>query len=556
MSEINGGRIFAKALKKEGVECVFTLAGGHIMPILYGCRAEGIQVVDVRHECSGGYGADAYARVSGKPGVLITTAGPGVTNATTAMAEAMDAGIPLIHIGGASPQKENITGPLQELKSLEAMSVFCKWSERIISSDRIPEYVAHAFRNALDNTPGPVYLEIAFEVLYEVYEEDDLYWPEAYRTDSQPFGDPALIEKAAELLIDSKRPVMIVGDNARFSKDYEEYVEQLSNYLSIPVYAMNVARGVFGNEIKNPLWTLGGFAVPAADVILEICVNNNYLIYKGQPPYFPEDAIKIQIHPDKTKIGFNTRADVGIVAGAGAAAKQILENVKEKTEPIDRSQWLETATQLTIETAASYTQATQSDIQPPHPGRAASEVVSFVEKEAPDMHIVADGGDSAQWMVNNAKATYPGQVINYGPLGTIGVGMGFSMGAYMADKKPVLCYTGDGSFGFYPMEFDTFLRHDIPVICVISNDSSWGMIKLSEEICNAEEVNKNGHLACTLEHMRAYEKFVDIWGGVGIQVTRYEDIIPALRKVYESGKPGIVNIQVDETKMSPATAEF
>ncbi|MDO4552949.1 MAG: thiamine pyrophosphate-binding protein, partial [Bacillota bacterium] len=300
MSEINGGRIFAKALKKEGVECVFTLAGGHIMPILYGCRAEGIEVIDVRHECSGGYGADAYARVSGKPGVLITTAGPGVTNATTAMAEALDAGIPLIHIGGASPQKESITGPLQELKTLEAMAVFSKWAERIVSSDRIPEYVAHAFRHAMDATPGPVYLEIAFEVLYEVYEEDELYWPEAYRTDAQPFGDPALIEKAAELLINAQSPVMIVGDNARFSKGCEEYVKKLSEYLSMPVYAMNVARGVFASETEDPLWGLGGYAAPGADVILELCVNNNYLIYKGQEPFFPEKAIKIQVHPDKT----------------------------------------------------------------------------------------------------------------------------------------------------------------------------------------------------------------------------------------------------------------
>ena len=183
-------------------------------------------------------------------------------------------------------------------------------------------------------------------------------------------------------------------------------------------------------------------------------------------------------------------------------------------------------------------------------------MAKFIEEEAQDWHVVCDGGDAACWMDANAVARYPGQVVRYGPLGTIGTGQGNTIGAWAADGKPVLYYTGDGSFGFYPMEFDTYLRHNIPVVCVISNDSAWGMIKLSEEVKLGDYIKEHGHVATTLAPMRAYEKLTEIWGGVGITVSRYEDIIPAIRKVRESGKPGIVNVQVDQTKMSPPTAAF
>jgi acetolactate synthase I/II/III large subunit len=161
MAKVDGGRLFAKALKNEGVETLFTLVGGHIMSIMYGCGEEGIKVIDVRHEMAGAYTVDAFARVTGRPGVIVTTAGPGVTDTVTAMAEALLQGVPVIHIGGASPLAENETGPLQDMNTLEIMSTVTKWARKIYDVARIPEYVAMAFRHAMAGTPGPVYLECA-----------------------------------------------------------------------------------------------------------------------------------------------------------------------------------------------------------------------------------------------------------------------------------------------------------------------------------------------------------------------------------------------------------
>ncbi len=556
MEKIDGGRLFAKALKREGVECVFTLSGGHIMPILYGCREEGIRVIDVRHECSGGYAAEAYAKVTGKPGVLITTAGPGITNATTAMAEAAETGIPLIHIGGGSPLRENDTGPLQNVDSFGAMSIFCKWSRKIFSSNRIPEYVAMAFRNAYNATPGPVYLEIAADVLNQSYEENTIYWPNNYRAQTTAYGDPQLIEKAADALAAAKKPAMIIGETARFSSEYAKEVEELAKFLNMPVFVQTTSRGVFADEGENELFCIGDGAIKGADVVLELAVDHSYKIGKGKAPRINADALRIMVHPDLTKIGYNAPADIGIVAGASAAAMQILEALKSRAETKAKDAWLIEARELNRGLKDAFVTAAASTIIPVHPGRVAAEVMKFINTEARDWHVVCDGGDSASWIDANTTARYPGQVIRYGPLGTIGTGQGYTLGAWAADGKPVLYYTGDGSIGFYTMEFETYVRNSIPVVCVISNDSAWGMIKLSEEAKRPDYINKNGHLANNLTEMFPYERLAELWGGVGIKVSHYDDIIPAIKKVRESGKPGIVNVEVDKTKMTPATAAF
>ena len=556
MSQISIGKLFTKALKKEGIDAIFTLSGGHIMPILYACRDEGIRVIDVRHECSGAYAAIAYAKITGKPGVIVTTAGPGVTNVQTAMAEAAETSVPLIHIGGASPLSQNEMGPMQNIDSMKSMEAFCKWSRKIYQGNRAAEYVSMAFRQALTGTPGPVYLEIAADTVGGMCDEDAVVWPEHYRPTQSAYGNAALIEEAADALIAAKKPVLVLGQVAPYCSEEPEVIKELAEYLNIPVFAQMESRGMFGDELKDKLFTIGEGAIGIADVIVELGVDRNYKIGMGKPPRMNADAKRIVVHPDGAKIGWNWSADIAIVAGVTNAAKQILEVVKTKTAPVTSTAWTEEAEAATAAFRASYTESETAEMVPCHPGRCAAEVAKFIAEEAPDWHIIADGGDSSCWMDALAHASYRGQILRYGPLGTIGTGQGQAIGAWAADGKPVLYFTGDGSFGFYMGEWDTYLRHGIPVICVICNDSSWGMIKLSEGVKRADYIEEHGHLATTLAPMRAYEKMADIWGGMGLRVSKAEDIIPALRKIRESGKPGILNVEVDQHVMSPATRSF
>lgn len=563
MKNVDGGHLVAKMLKDEGVECVFTLVGGHIMPILFACKEMGIKIIDVRHECDALYAADAYARTSGKPGVAITTAGPGVSNTLTGMAEADQAGSPVIHIGGAADERMRDMELLQDIDTVTALKPFCRFCKRVTQGDRIPDYMAMAFRHALGNNPGPVYIEIPANLLNGraggLYDEEKVYFPKNYRTDEAVFADPAAIEEAAKLLAEAKKPVVVIGEQARYNTKYGEYVEKLVNYLKIPVYAvpLSTARGVFGDETKNELFILGEGAIGEADVILELNATNHGNLKFGRAPYFNGDAKIIQVHPDKSKVGFNTRADLGLVASAGACAMQLFQVIEKKYPARSDNEWVDEARKLMQEEHAPFIEGRKSDILPIHPGRLAGEIADYMDKKAPDWHVVCDGGDSAQWMLNIARARYPGQVIRYGNLGTIGTGAGFTLGAWAADNKPVVYFTGDGSFGFYAMEFETMAKQNMPVVCVIANDNAWGMIKMSQTLQIPDYLAQWGIPECLqLPETIAYEKLAEVWGGVGVKVTKIEEIVPAIEKVMASGKPGIVNVTMNGTIFSPATADF
>ncbi|MCG6878609.1 MAG: thiamine pyrophosphate-binding protein [Deltaproteobacteria bacterium] len=556
MGKVDGGVLFAKALKKENVECVFTLCGGHIMPIFYGLCELGIRIIDFRHECTAAYAADAHARITGRPGIVLTTAGPGVSNTVSAMLESLHAGNPVIHIGGASPVRENETGPLQDMPTLAVMADCTKWARKIYATERIPEYVGMAFRHALDDFCGPVYLEVGSDILAKKVDEDRVMFPINYRTVAQPHGDPALIEEAASLLINAECPALVLGNGARYSlEDGKDAVAELVEYLKLPVGSQELARGLIKDESVSPQYNMMS-AMGGADVVLALGVDFDYRIGKGKPPLFNKDVRIIQAHPDKTKIGYNAPAEIGIVGGAGAVAKQILAVVKSNSGKKEDLTWLRKAGELAEKGLRYWREGFNAEGNPMSPGRCAAEVAKFLDAEGQDWTVVCDGGDASQWIKTAVTAHRPYQVITFGPNGTIGTGAGFSIGACAANYKPVLYYTGDGSFGFYAMEFDTMARFDMPVVCVISNDSAWGMIKLSEGVARGEYIQEKGHSNVDLSHMRAYEKMPEMWGGHGERVTAPEEIIPAIQRAVANGKPSIINVQVDKENMSPVTRSF
>lgn len=560
MAMLTGGQLVAKQLKKEGVECVFALSGGHIMNIIYGCREEGIEVYMVRHEDTAGFAADAYARVSGKPGVIITTAGPGVTNAATAMGEAKDACTPLIHIGGGAMMATYDSGTCQDLNTLDCMAAVCKDAKRCLTTERLPDYVSKAFRTAVSGTPGPVYLEIPMNVSAATVEEDAVRVPQKSRTFCDVYGDPQYIKQAAELLAGAKRPVMIVGEAARYSTNHGEFVGMLADYLKMPVYttSMPYVRGLFADEETAELFHLGEAAAAEADVILELGVYNHNHLNRGQAPNLNGSAQVIQIHEDRAMIGFNRDADVGIVASCGVGAMQLYEAVEKLVSPRNDELWVQRARELTAVAMKPFTDARTDDTTTPlHIGRLTWELRRWLDVNGRDWHIICDGGDAAQWVQYNSIAHYPGQMLRFGINGTIGMGPGFALGAWAADKKPVMYVTGDGSFGFHAMEFETLLRYEIPTICVIANDSAWGMIKLSQELKFPEYLAQHGHHPINLlPDMFPYEKMVAVWDGVGKLLHKAEEIIPALDEIKASGTIGILNVEVNQHTPSPRTIGF
>jgi len=548
---VDGGALVGKALANEGVEKAFVLCGGHIMPIFYGMRNAGIEIIDMRHECAAMYAAIAYTRASGKAAVVVTTAGPGVGNTPAGMMEAQSLGIPVLQIGGAVAMNMRDAGDLQDMSTLNVMETCSKWARKVTSTNRIPEYVSMAYRQALDSTPGPVYLEIPTDLLFFQVEEEQINFPVNYRTDAIPFGDPDLIDAAAELLANAERPAMVIDDGARFNVgDKAAAVAALSDYLKIPVGVAGPAcRGLFGDEYENP--QLKTNVMGGADVVLTLGCRFDFRL--GMDKMIPADARVIQVHTDMHQIGFNLRADIGIVGGAGPVAGQLLEAVQSKRpEPADIS-WIGPPRKGGV---AILPDEYRTEGAPIHPGRCAGEVARFLEDEGRDWTVICDGGEASVWMGIAASASRPGQIHSTGPNGTIGTGPALAVGAWAANRKPVLWYTGDGSFGFYAMEMDTMAKLGIPVVCVISNDSGWGMIRLVEGYIRPDEVNQKGHCNVELHHMRAYEKMAEIYGGHGEVVKDPEEIVPAIKRAAATGKPSIINVEVDQVSLSPFIAAY
>jgi len=551
MGNLDGGALVGRALASEGVEKAFVLCGGHIMPALYGMRNAGIEIIDMRHECSALYAAIAYARASGKIPAVMTTAGPGVGNTAAGMMEAASMNIPIVHIGGAVAMAMRDAGDLQDMSTLELMASVAKWSKKVTLTNRIPEYVSMAFRHATDASPGPVYLEIPTDLLFAKIDEAGVRMPPATPRRVLSAGDPVLIEAAAELLAKAERPAMLLDDGARASIGEDAgSVAELSDYLKMPVAIAGYGcRGLFGDESENRLLKM--MAIGRADVVLSMGTRFDFRLGSGR--FIPPDAKVIQVHTDQTQIGFNVRADVGIAGAAGPVARQLVESVKGRREAHAGDSWAGPASQTST---ANLPEAYKDPKTPIHPGRCAGDVARFLEEDGRDWSLVIDGGEASVWMGGASTAYCGGQLHATGPNGTIGTGPGLVVGAWSANRKPVLWYTGDGSFGFYSMEMETMARLGIPVVCVISNDSSWGMISLVEKYIRPQEIEARGTCNTDLHPMRAYEKMAAMWDGHGEQVTNPEDILPAIRRAAANGKPSIVNVQIDNESLSPFIAPY
>ncbi len=556
MAMVDGGYLVGRALANEGVEKAFVLCGGHVMTILHGMKEEGIEIIDVRHECAAVYAAMACTRSSGKPAVVVTTAGPGVGNTPAGMMEAMSMNVPLLQIGGAVSMATRDAGDLQDMDTLQLMETCSKWAKKVTETERLPFYVSMAFRHAMDGSPGPVYLEVPTDLVMREVEEDTVHFPENCRAAVVSGGDDALIEQAADLLASAERPAMIVDDGARWSLgDDAAAVTELSDYLKMPVgVSGSNCRGLFGNEYENPL--LQTNAMGKADVLVTLGCRFDFRMGSGSA--IPKDAKVIQIHTDMHQVGFNVRADIGILGSTGAVTKNILARVREKRNPKADAPW--TGEPKPGPKADRLPPEYHSDATPTHPARAAADVTKFLEEDAKDWNIVCDGGENLVWFVGTTTASRPGQIHYSGANGTIGTGPCLSIGAWVANRKPVLLFIGDGSFGFYAMELETMARFGIPAVCVIANNSSWGQIQLTQNARLPEKVAKNGPCNVQLADMRSYEAMTGMWGGYGEKVIEHDDILPAVRRAaadaLKNNVPAIVNVEIDDEIPSPFLAPY
>jgi acetolactate synthase I/II/III large subunit len=530
MAFVHGGRLVAQALKRHGTTHLFTLCGGHIQAIYDGCIDESIRVVDVRHEQTAGHAADGYARVTGKPGVCAVTAGPGVTDVVTAVANAQRAGIPMVVIGGAGPKLLCDMGSLQDMDCVTLMRPITKWSVQVPEVRRIGEYIDAAFRIAQSNLPGPVFLEMPLDLLMNMHDDADLPATAPMDEPPRPAGDPRAIARAVALLESAERPCFIVGSQIRWSPLREE-VKRAADAFEVPFYLNGMARGAIPFEHPGLMSRSRKFAMAQADVVFVFGTPFDFRVEYGRA--ISPDAKIVQIDLDGAELGRNRKVDVPIHGDSGIVLRQLVDAAKSKKAPA----WLAAVREDETKRRTKMLAEIESNDSPPNPLRVCAEIGKRLK--ANDI-VVGDGGDFVATAAYVLKMQWPQLWMDPGPLGTLGVGPGYAMAAKLTrpDANVVLVY-GDGSFGLHGLEFEAMARQGIPVIAVIGNDAGWTQIRRGQVELYGEE----RAIATALEYTH-YEKVVEACGGLGIWVENVDELGPALDRAFASKKPCCVNVKI------------
>ncbi|HWI52108.1 MAG TPA: thiamine pyrophosphate-binding protein [Symbiobacteriaceae bacterium] len=530
MSFNHAGKVVARALKNEGTEVVFTLCGGHVMSIYDGCLDEGIRVVDVRHEATAAFAADGWSRLTGRPGVAIVTAGPGVTNAVTAIANAWRAQSPAVVIGGQGPHGLAGKGALQEMDGLSLMKPITKWQAQITDPKRIPEVIATAFRQAVSGVPGPVYVEIPVDVLFENAELSEMVFPKPYAGRPALPGDPERIAAAAALLREAERPVVLLGSQVRWSGNWDG-LAGCSEALGAPVYLSGMARGLAGGA-----WARSRKAALAeADLVILAGTPLDFRLGYGQAPTWNETCKIVHIDLDPAEPGRNRDADVAIVGDASS----VLTSLMAAAAPVkDRQPWIAKLAAIEAAQQAKVQPALSSDRTPIDPLRLCAEVDACLPEGAT---VIGDGGDFVATAASVIKVRrYPAGWMDPGPLGTLGVGMGFAMAARLArPASPVLLLLGDGTAGLNLMEVEAAVRQGIPFVVVIGNDAGWTQIRRGQ----VQMFGEDRAPATGLEYTR-YDLAAAGLGAHAEYVARPEEIRPALERAFAAGKVAVVNVKL------------
>ena len=553
MGTVTGGQLAAEALIERNVEYVFTLSGGHITPIYQYLEESEVTLFDTRHEQAAAFMAEAWGKLTRKPGVAMVTSGPGFTNALTGVASAFFSNTPMVLIAGCVGLEHKEKLDLQDMDQEPVIRPMVKKTLVCQKAERVPEYFDLAFRYATSGRPGPVYLEIPVDVLNATVESGSI--KKSLTQVTTRTTDPGKAEDLLTMMAAAKNPVVIAGTGVWQSQAEDELVKFIEN-TGMPVFTSLSGRGTVPDN--HPLCFEGALAIRPGGAFaayletdLVILLGTRVCLYYMFGDVFNPDAKKVQVDICAEEIGRNMTVDLPVVSDI----KVFLESLNASIEKNDKatsfqnqfSAWIDKLRQADKDGKTPADADWNSTNVPIHQLRLAKEINAFMDQE--DDIVVADGGDTTTWMGMTRTMAQPGHYLDYGIYGSLGVGLPYANAAKLRyPGKRVLLITGDGSFGFNFMEVENAIRKNIPLVIVICNDLGWGMIRHSQEI-------KVGHAieAGTFIGRINYHLLVEALGGEGMLVEEPEDIRPALEKAFASGKTVCINVMTDPTTVSPAS---
>lgn len=533
----HGGELIGRALAAQGVNTLYTLCGGHIAPIYEGCLNNDVAIIDLRHEQAAAHAADAHARLTRNVGVAAVTAGPGVTDAVTGVANAYQARSPMILLGGAAPLSTKGMGALQEMPQTEMFETFTKASFTITNTADIPAKMAEAFHTALSGRPGPVFIELPFDVLFNAIDPPAIS-PKVTISPLAP--TPSDLARVVDLLKGAKKPILIAGTQIYWDEAHTA-LRQLTEQSSIPVFTNGAGRGTLPMNHPHCFKSSRSAALKEADVVLLIGTPLDFRLKYGRG--WNPKAKFIQIENDAAELNHNREADVALEVNA----RLLLESLITGLTGVKFTDWLSQMQEVEGEKNAKLDKWKNLTDTPINHFRFGAAVNNFIDEET---ILIGDGGDIVSACAKVIDLMVPGQWLDPGPLGCLGVGAPFAIAAqHLNPTKKVLIIHGDGSFGLNGFEFDTAIRFNLPIVSIVGNDAGWGQIRGPQIQMVGEKRAVGTSLAST-----RYDKVVEALGGYGAYVEDPADLEGALKRAFASGKPACINVALDPKGMTKTGA--
>lgn len=537
-TKLHGGRLVAKRLKAHGVRKLFTLSGGHLFSIYDGCRAEGIDLVDTRHESAAAFAAEGWAKVTREPGVAALTAGPGVTNGMSALASAQQNGSPVVVLGGRAPALRWGQGSLQEVDHLPFVAPLTKSARTPASTAEIPPLVDEALVTAMSAPTGPTFVDFPLDY---VFMELDAEPPSDARL-PDPLAAPAAegVEAAIALLRGAKRPVIMAGTGLYWAWA-EVALRELIAELRIPVFTNGQARGCVPADDELAFSRARSTALRGADVALVVGVPMDFRLGFGAA--FGEDTKIVLVDRAQTDRPPPRTPDVTLYGGIAATLRALGGG-----GALDTSAWVAHLRAVETERRESERAELADDRSPLHPMRLYHDLQEVIDRDA---IIIGDGGDFVSYAGRVIDSYEPGCWLDPGPFGCLGAGPGYALAAKLArPDKQVVLLLGDGAFGFSAMEFDTLARHGVNVVGVMGNNGIWALEKHPMEFLYGYSV------AAELRPETPYHEVVQALGGHGELVRAPDELKPALARAFAAGRPALVNVLTDPSVIYPRRANL
>jgi acetolactate synthase-1/2/3 large subunit len=534
----HGGRLIARRLKAHGVSKLFTLSGGHLFSIYDGCREEGIDIVDVRHESTAAFAAEGWAKVTREAGVCALTAGPGVTNGMSAMASAQANHSPMVVLGGRAPALRWGQGSLQEIDHVPFVRPLTKLAATAGGTEEICGLMDLAFQAALAPHSGPAFLDFPLDYVFMEGAELALESDDPTNDAVVARASSAAIEKAGELLAEAERPVIMAGTDLYWGRGEQELLA-LAETLRIPVFLNGLARGCVPADHELFFSRARSQGLKGADVALVIGVPMDFRLAFGASFGEETEIVVVDVaEPERT----HPRA---VAAECYGSLPSTLEDLRAAAgaKALASEAWVAELRATETERRDAERAEREDDRAPLHPMRLYAELGEVLDRDA---IVIGDGGDFVSYAGRVIDSYQPGCWLDPGPFGCLGTGPGYALAAKLAHpERQVVLMLGDGAFGFSGMEFDTLARHGVNIVAVMGNNGIWALEKHPMEFLYGYSV------AAELRPETRYDQVVEALGGYGELVSTPQELKPALERAFSSGKPALVNVLTDPTVVYP-----